>query len=54
MRENICGLFNDAVINSGCIAPNKWMLVNNEMKRMWKEPAVLFKVRLISRNVLEG
>jgi hypothetical protein len=40
-------LFNDAVSNSGYIASNDWMVVNNELKSVWKEMVVV-----LSRDLL--
>jgi hypothetical protein len=34
----ICGLFNDAVSSSDCIASNDTII--NELERMWKEAVV--------------
>jgi hypothetical protein len=38
----MCSIFNDAVSNSGYIAFNEWLLVNDEMEWMWKEAIVAY------------
>jgi hypothetical protein len=34
------GLFNDAVSNSAFVGSNEWLIINNELDRMWKETIV--------------
>jgi hypothetical protein len=39
-RARVCSLYNDIISNSAYTAPNGYMTVNNELERMWEEPAV--------------
>jgi hypothetical protein len=46
-----CGLFNDAVSSSDCIASNDRM--NNELEKIWKE-GIVAKFMAIPRNLRGG
>jgi hypothetical protein len=47
----ICGLFNDDVSSSGCIAWNYGMI--NELEWTWKEAVVAY-FKVLSRNMHGG